>query len=242
MQKLFRLLPVLVVVSIIVAWSFPLLALGVRFDLWGVLVALPMMAGAALTAAIIMGLAGVCLLSAIRRQEQAAVHRAILVVLVLVVPVATVFHFGLKASQSPVIYDVSTDWGQPPAIAAISNVRPDSANPLQGAADVKALQLEHYPDVQGLVLAQSAASILQKAVFVATELGWRVEAVNEQAGILEATDRTFWFGFVDDITVRIHASPEGGSRVDVRSVSRVGKSDLGKNADRIRVFLAAIKS
>jgi uncharacterized protein (DUF1499 family) len=42
--------------------------------------------------------------------------------------------------------------------------------------------------------------------------------------------------------VVIRIAPEGtGSRLDIRSMSRVGKSDLGKNADRIRAFLAKVK-
>jgi uncharacterized protein (DUF1499 family) len=59
-------------------------------------------------------------------------------------------------------------------------------------------------------------------------------------GRLEATDTTFWFGFKDDVVVRVR--PDGtGSRVDVRSLSRVGRSDLGMNARRIRRFLERLR-
>jgi uncharacterized protein (DUF1499 family) len=58
---------------------------------------------------------------------------------------------------------------------------------------------------------------------------------------VEAYDRTFWFGFIDDVVVRVRPAP-GGSRVDVRSVSRVGQHDFGTNAARVRAFLAAVKS
>ena len=70
-------------------------------------------------------------------------------------------------------------------------------------------------------------------------MGWQVAATDTAAGRLEATHTTRWFGFKDDVIVRIR--PEGtGSRVDVRSVSRVGLSDLGANAERIRGFLAKL--
>lgn len=240
MQKLFSLLPVLMLVSILVAWSFPLLALGVRFDLWGFMIALPLLAGAALTAAIIMALAGVALLASLRRKQQSATHRAMLVILILVVPVGTVFHFGLKAGQAPVLYDVSTDWEHPPAIAVLSGVRPEDANELQVIAETKALQQQNYPDLQPLTLAMPPAGAMELVKRVAESMGWQIEMIDPATGILEATDRTFWFGFVDDIAVRVRPDQTGQSRVDIRSASRVGKSDLGKNAERIRAFRAAL--
>jgi uncharacterized protein (DUF1499 family) len=74
---------------------------------------------------------------------------------------------------------------------------------------------------------------------VARDLGWEIVATAPAEGRLEATARTRWFGFRDDVVVRVR--PDGsGSRVDVRSVSRVGRSDLGTNARRIERFLAAL--
>ena len=67
-------------------------------------------------------------------------------------------------------------------------------------------------------------------------MGWQVVDANELEGRIEATATTFWFGFKDDVVIRIVPAPEG-SRVDVRSVSRVGLSDVGTNAKRIRDFL-----
>ena len=67
-----------------------------------------------------------------------------------------------------------------------------------------------------------------------------VEA-DKAAGRIEATDRDLWFGFVDDVVIRITPAAASGSRIDVRSLSRVGRSDLGTNAKRIRAFLARLK-
>lgn len=236
MDKLFRLMPVLVPVALVVALSFPLLALGVRYGLWGFQIALSLLAGAALTAAILLALAGVGLLSALRRQQRRAATQGMLVILFLVAPVAMVFHFGLKASQVPVLYDISTTWVNPPPISA---ARPEGANPLQSADTNQALQKEFYPDVVTLTVAASPSEVLQRIEQVAQELGWEVTSVDGNTGIVEATDTSFWFGFVDDVTVRARATTEGTTVIDVRSVSRVGKSDLGKNAERIRSFITA---
>jgi uncharacterized protein (DUF1499 family) len=83
--------------------------------------------------------------------------------------------------------------------------------------------------------------VLSRATEAARALGWEIVATAPADGRLEATDRTRWFGFRDDVVVRVR--PDGsGSRVDARSVSRVGRSDLGTNARRIERFLAALTS
>ena len=79
-----------------------------------------------------------------------------------------------------------------------------------------------------------------RALRTARSMGWQIIDDNKAAGRIEATATTFWFGFMDDIVIRIRADGSG-SRVDVRSESRVGVSDLGKNAERIAKFLAAMK-
>jgi len=81
---------------------------------------------------------------------------------------------------------------------------------------------------------------MQRVLDAARACGWEVIASDASTGRLEATDTTRWFGFKDDIVVRVRAEPSGGSRVDVRSVSRVGDSDVGANAARIREFLSRL--
>jgi len=76
----------------------------------------------------------------------------------------------------------------------------------------------------------------QAALNTARDLGWKIGTESESAGMFEATDTTFWYGFKDDVVVRVTALEEGGSRIDARSVSRVGVSDLGANAARISRF------
>ncbi len=81
----------------------------------------------------------------------------------------------------------------------------------------------------------------ERALATAKDMGWTVIEADKAAGRIEATDRTLWFGFFDDIVIRVTPAAGSGSRVDVRSLSRVGVSDLGANAKRIRAFLARLK-
>jgi uncharacterized protein (DUF1499 family) len=76
----------------------------------------------------------------------------------------------------------------------------------------------------------------QRALAIVRAREWEIVAADEAERRIEATDTTFWFGFKDDLAIRVSALPDGGSRVDVRSVSRVGLSDVGTNARRIRAF------
>ncbi len=75
-----------------------------------------------------------------------------------------------------------------------------------------------------------------RAVTVARDMGWHIYARAPEDGRIEAVDTTFWFGFKDDIAIRITPRDGGGSRLDLRSVSRVGTGDLGTNARRIQRF------
>ncbi|HIE94334.1 MAG TPA: DUF1499 domain-containing protein, partial [Acidobacteria bacterium] len=113
----------------------------------------------------------------------------------------------------------------------------DAPNSLEyGGADIATMQGEGYPDLDTLIVDVPPEQLVDQARDVATAMGWEIVAVDRQAGRLEASDTTFWFGFTDDIVVRARAVTSG-TEVDVRSVSRVGMGDLGANARRIQTFL-----
>jgi uncharacterized protein (DUF1499 family) len=145
-----------------------------------------------------------------------------------------------KAKEVPRIHDISTDLADPPAFVALLEARKASPNgAVHRGAPLADEQRKGYPEVKPLVVPTPPAATIQKAIDTARSLGWEVAAVDTAGGRLEATDTTFFFGFKDDIVVRIR--PDGtGSRVDVRSMSRVGLSDLGANAARIRKFLSKL--
>jgi uncharacterized protein (DUF1499 family) len=85
------------------------------------------------------------------------------------------------------------------------------------------------------------AQAFDRALAAARAMSWEIVASDPAQGRIEATATTFWFGFKDDIVVRI-AAEGAGSRLDVRSLSRIGKSDVGANARRIRDYLAKVKA
>jgi uncharacterized protein (DUF1499 family) len=141
----------------------------------------------------------------------------------------------------PRIHDITTDTERPPEFAALRAVRERSPNgAAYGGPEVAAQQKQGYPDIVPAFLPVPPDRALARAEAAARALGWETVAVAPAEGRLEATASTRWFGFKDDIVVRVTPAP-GGSRVDIRSVSRVGKSDLSANARRIRAFLAALR-
>lgn len=157
---------------------------------------------------------------------------------VLWVPVS----FGMAARRLPVIHDITTDPENPPPFVDVLSRRAGATNPAEyGGDSIARLQRAAYPDVQPVVLQLSPAQALARAEQVARDMGWEIVAVDSASGRLEATHRTTWFGFYDDVVVRVRAEGAGGSRVDVRSLSRVGRSDVGMNAKRIREFTRRLR-
>ena len=145
-----------------------------------------------------------------------------------------------KARSVPPIHDITTDTEDPPAFETILPLRAQAPNPATyGGPAVAAQQREGYPDIAPADYPVETETAFEAAVAAARDLGWTVVAMNEAGGRIEAIDRTFWFGFTDDIVIRIRPT-DAGSRIDVRSVSRVGVSDVGANAARIRAFLAQL--
>jgi len=94
--------------------------------------------------------------------------------------------------------------------------------------------------VKSLELMAPVDEAVDRAEAVMRGMGLEIVAVNKSTGLVEATATTFWFGFKDDVAVRVTAGASGGSVVDVRSVSRVGQSDLGANASRIGEILQGL--
>jgi uncharacterized protein (DUF1499 family) len=146
-----------------------------------------------------------------------------------------------RAREVPPIHDITTDLERPPEFRAVLPLRAEAPNPAEyGGAPIAAQQREAYPDIAPLALEQPPAEAFDLALHAAQETGWEIVAADSATGRIEATATTAWFGFQDDVVVRI--TPEaGGSRVDVRSVSRVGRSDAGANAERIRKYLADLR-
>ena len=147
-----------------------------------------------------------------------------------------------KGKSVPPIHDISTDLVNPPEFVAIAPLRADAPNPVEYAGvEVATQQRAAYPELQTLNYTQSKSELVEATKQAIDHLGWQLVNIDADQGIVEATDRTMWFGFKDDVIVRI--TDKGSERlVDIRSKSRVGGSDLGKNAERIHDFTEELDS
>ena len=143
----------------------------------------------------------------------------------------------------PFIHDITTDTVNPPAFIAVVAAREaEGANPHDYAGEAVARQQEcGYPELEPFIADAEPATAYDRALDVANNMGWEIVATDRALGRIEATDTSTWYGFKDDIVIRVLAV-EGAtkSRVDVRSLSRVGRSDVGVNAARIRTYLGAL--
>ena len=145
------------------------------------------------------------------------------------------------AQSVPAIHDITTDTENPPAFVSILPLRKDAPNTADyGGPEIAAKQKAAYPDLTSAMLPLPPPPAFEHALRTARDMGWTIVDSNPGEGRIEATDTTFWFGFKDDIVIRIVPADQG-SRVDVRSVSRVGRSDVGTNAKRIRKYLKKLK-
>jgi len=188
---------------------------------------------------IVVDLAGLVLALLARAGRDALISLVTLAVLAAVasIPVG----YLRTAGRVPPIHDITTDLTDPPRFVAVLPLRRGAPNSAEYAGPALAAQQRAgYPDLGPARVPAPPDRALTRAAEVARSLGWEIVAIAPEDGRLEATDRTRWFGFRDDVVVRVR--PDGaGSRVDVRSVSRVGRSDLGTNARRIKHFLETLQ-
>ena len=149
------------------------------------------------------------------------------------------YQWQRTARTVPRIHDITTDTTDPPTFVAVVPLRAKAPNKLDYSQDVARQQREGYPDLGPRTLKLPREQAFQRALEAARNAGWEIVAADQSAGRIEATDTTRFFGFKDDVVIRL--TPQGdATRVDVRSVSRVGGSDVGTNARRIREYLGAL--
>lgn len=140
------------------------------------------------------------------------------------------------AQGYPQIHHATTDLEDPPEPAVAQMLRGESANPLAMSDEVKRIQRQSYPDLKTIVTTLSPDRAFVRAEKVADTLGWDIYNSDPRAGVIEASITSSWFGFTDDVIVRVR-STDTGSEIDLLSVSRVGLGDLGANAERVRAFM-----
>jgi uncharacterized protein (DUF1499 family) len=194
--------------------------------------------GMFVVAAILAGIGGLFSLIALlrRRGGLMAVIAAAAGVAAFAVPAAII----AMGSSVPPINDITTNPANPPQFIAITaETRGPDAAPIAYDPAFAAQQTAAYPDVKPLIVQLPPAEVFPKMLEAAKSMDWAIVASDPAAGRIEATATVPWWGFKDDIVVVM--TPDGtGTRIDVRSKSRVGKSDLGVNAERIKEYLGKI--
>lgn len=210
--------------------------LGTRLGIWTFLVGFALLALSAISALVAV------LLSVVGGFRTGQWRGATLGIVVGTAALTMTASQVLRAGGAPPIHDITTDAADPPAFVAVLALRGGAPNPPEYAgAEVAAQQQRAFPDIQPLTLDEPLDLAFGRVLATAQAMGWEVVASAPTEGRLEAVDTTFWFGFKDDIVIRVRTA-EGGSRVDVRSKSRVGVGDAGTNARRVRGYLAALKA
>lgn len=187
------------------------------------------------------GLLAVVLAAAALWRARGRSALAVLALVIGLVVVAVPLGYRSTAAAAPPIHDISTDMANPPTFEAIVPLRADAPNTLEYSQETARQQRQAYPDLRPLILELPAPQVFDRALAAAQDLGWEIVAADADEGRIEATDTTTFFGFKDDIVVRL-ASLDGRTVVDVRSVSRVGRGDAGTNARRVREYLERLSS
>jgi fatty-acyl-CoA synthase len=198
------------------------------------------------------GLALVALLLAVFVTPRTGIGSALLA---LVIPALALGYAGYVRNQAaaiPPIHDIVSDPAAPlvfsDRVLALRADVPDGNpvevdphvpdNPRFGAAagqSARELQQTAYSDIHPILIARPPGEAFEAALAAARAQGWSIDATDPSSGRIEASVRSLWFGFIDDVVVQVSPSDEG-SRIDLRSTSRVGVSDLGANAARVRAF------
>ena len=225
--------------SILGAVLLPVGALGTRFGIWGFQTGLLAVGAGTILAVIGMFVGIIALFVSSKRGYTSDRPSILLGVMVSVLVLATMGMQFYTASSVPPIHDITTDVNDPPEFDVVVALRADAPNSLEYEPEAGEMQLTAYPSVKTLSLDVSRAEALDRAINAMEAMGMEVQNKDEVAGIVEGTATTFWFGFKDDVVVRVRDSGSG-SVVDVRSVSRVGVSDLGTNAKRIVELLSRL--
>lgn len=227
------------ILAILAALALLLAGIGARADWWTFRTGFTMLRWAARIGLFTALLALIFL--AMPRFRQGNAVPLILAFVIALVTAYVPWSWQRRARSVPPIHDITTDTERPPAFVAVLPLRADAPNSAEyEGVEIAAQQRAAYPDIKPLVVQVPPDSAFHVARRAIGDMGWDFVAADTTARRIEATATTRWFGFKDDVVVRVQPAMNG-SRIDVRSVSRVGKSDVGANAARIRAYLERIR-
>lgn len=189
-------------------------------------------------AAVVFSLLGL----AISRKSRAVVVTGVIGVLVGAITIYIPLSYKQMVDTHPYIHDITTDTENPPKFVVVASIRGPEDHPVTyDGPEVAAKQKQAYPDLKTLVVSAPPKKVFESADKVVKDMGMEIVDASEPDLRIEATATSLLYGFKDDMVVRI-VGADGSTRVDVRSKSRLGRSDLGQNANRIREFLSRLNS
>lgn len=195
----------------------------------------------------------ICLiLTFFSKAKRRGIFVSALAILVPVIVMVQGKNIQSKVKKLPFIHDVTTDTQDVPVFtktildlrAQTENVNPVTYAGKKDSRDdelYSVLQTRAFPDIRPVILSGAPEQVFGQVLTIVKQSGWKVHTEDAKTGVIEATATTFWYGFKDDIIIRIRPGEGGGSVVDMRSISRIGGSDIGANAARIRKFIKAVK-
>ncbi len=193
--------------------------------------------GALLGGALTLILAIVAIFITRGGQDRTGKRRAWSSVLVSVVLLGIVIASAAPGRNAPSINDITTNPGDPPVFLNAPQIPENQGRDMTYPKDFPAITRKFYPNLKSLEVNKPALAVLPGIIDAMRQAGWVVTSIDMKAGVVEATDTTPFFRFVDDIVVRIRSIGPNSTVLDIRSKSRDGKGDLGANAARIERFL-----
>lgn len=230
--------------ALIGALMFTLSGYGYQWGWWGLGLAFrTLIPGGAIAA--LIALVIVIVYAIRRRRSKKKTKGKWMVYVSVILGLAVLGNFGywyLETQKGyPPIHDITTDTENPPEFEAIVPLRADAPNQTEyGGEEVAKAQKEFYSGIETLRLDVPPSQAYEEALEAARETSWEIVAADKEDLRIEAYHKLPWFGFIDDVVVRVDTT-EQGSKIDVRSVSRIGRGDLGVNAHRIKEYLNSIE-
>ena len=231
----------MIIGAVLAVVAIGIMMFGARLGLWEPIVGFGLVRtymnpiGYAVAGLAVLGL----IFQLVMRNKAGAVKASIAIVIGVGILAPMIYGKFQTPVRYPPIHDISTDTTNPPVFMVLDETRSGAKNTLDyGGAEVAAQQATAYPDIAPIESKLSASEAYTEALRIGEKMGWEIVAQDQSNLRFEATARTPVYQFADDIVVVV-TPLESASRVDMRSVSRVGRSDRGVNAARIRAFTEA---
>ena len=227
---------ILLYISIFIAFLFLISGYGYQWGIWSLGVGFSILRYSAY-AAIAFFFISLGAIWFYRKSSASTITYLVISAVVTFIISGSALYWQQKAQSVPPIHDITTDIASPPEFVAILRLRADAPNPPEYAgAETARMQQEAYPQLESLYLNEDLQNVMDRAVMIVVNRKWQLVAINRSEGRIEATEKLPWFGFSDDMVIRFKEE-DGMTRVDMRSKSRIGRSDVGVNARRVERFL-----